>query len=231
METTATQTIARRPYTTTEGTPERHAEVKARLAEIQAANDAAMDTFLPVMGSTVTPESFSNRVDDRNRYQWTAGTLRHVIAAAAGRRVIITADKQTGFTLVGARLRSLRENPLGGGYQILIEWEYAAGETQSTWYRVESIGFSITAMDAPLHFPAMDLAREESSAAIKAARAALPGCTYGAWKATPEYRSVMVRFAPQKADGGPETAITMELDGNGGFTPGRKYNYRGCSKA
>lgn len=229
MTETQTQTIARRPYTTEEGTPARNVEVRARLREIQAAKDAAMDQFLPVMGSTATPESFSQRVTDRDRHNWTAGTLRHVIAAAAGRRVIITADKQTGFTLIGARLKGLRQNPLGGGYQILVEWEYAPGQTQGTWYRLESLGSAIIGMDCDLHFPAIELHREERSAAIKAAREAMPDCTYGAWTASPGYNMVTVRFTPQKADGGPESAIHMDLTADG-FRPGKRYGYRGCGK-
>lgn len=230
MTETATQKIARAPYATAEGTPERRAEVKARLAAIQAEKDAAMDRFLPVMGSTVTPESFSQRVTDRDRHVWTAGKLRHVIDALQGRRVVITADKQTGHTLIGARLQGIRRTPGYGTYQYLYEWEYAPGQTQRTWGRIESLGSAIIGMDCGVHFEAVELARQEASAAIKAAREALPECTYGAWNATPGPDHVMVRFEPQRADGGPETAIFMELDGKGGFTPGKKYNYRGCSK-
>lgn len=228
---TRTQKIARAPYTTEEGTPERRAEVLARLAEIQAAKDEQMDKFLPVMGSTVTPEDFSHYVTDKDRHVWTAGKLRHVIKALEGRRVVITTEARTGHTLIGARLEGLRQTPGYGTYQILISWEYAAGQVQRTWYHIDGLGPAITAMDAPVKFVVSELARQESSAALKAAREALPECTYGAWKTTPGYDYVICRFTPQKEDGGPESAIFMHLHGaEGGFTPGKKYNYRGCGK-
>jgi len=226
---TPTQTIARRPYTTEEGTPARRDEVRARLAEIQAVKDDQMDQFLPVMGSTITPQDFSQRTTDKDRNEWTPGKLRLVIAAAAGRRVVITTDKQTGHTLIGARLRGMRRTPGYGTYQVLVEWEYAPGKTQGTWTSTFSIGPAITVMDGPLRFAAADLAREESSAAIAAARAALPECTYGAWKSTPQAEGVRVAFTPQKADGGPESVVEMGLTGDG-FRAGKVYHYKGCSK-
>lgn len=224
---TPTQTIARRPYLTEEGTPGRRLEVQERLAEIQAAKDAAMDQFLPVMGSTITPQDFSQSMKDRDRDVWTAGKLRHVIAALQGRRCIITAEARTGFTLIGARLRGIRQTPGYGTYQILVEWEYAPGKTQGTWYPVGNIGPAIIGMDCPIR--ATELAMAESSAAITAAREFLPECTYGSWKVTPGPDYVTVRFAPQKADGGPETALFMYLTKDG-FREGKKYNYEGCSK-
>lgn len=229
MTETPTQKIARTPYATAEGTPERRLEVKRRLAEIQAVKDDAMNQFLPVMGSAVTPHSFSERVTDKDRDRWTAGKLRHVIAAAAGRRVIITTDKQTGHTLIGARLEGLRQTPGYGTYQYLYAWEYAPGKIQRTWGRVDDLGPAIIGMDCGLHFPAMELHREERSAAIKAAREAMPDCTYGAWEATPGADYVVVRFTPQKADGGPESAIFMHLQGDG-FRPGKRYGYKGCGR-
>ncbi len=226
---TATQKIARRPYTTEEGTPARNTEVRARLAEIQAQKDSAMDQFLPVMGSTVTPQDFSQRVTNKDRHVWTAGKLRHVIAALQGRRCIITADKQTGHTLIGARLIGIRQTPGYGTYQYLYEWEYAKGKTQRTWGRIESLGPAVIAMDAGVRFEAAELARLESSAAITAAKALLPECTYGAWKVTPGPDYVIARFTPQREDGGPETALYIDLTPDG-FRAGKKYNYTGCSK-
>lgn len=230
MTETQTQKIARAPYTTAEGTPERRLEVKARLAEIQAAKDEGMDAFRPVMGSTITPQDFSDYTTDKDRHQWTPGKLRHVIAALQGRRCIITAEAQTGFTLIGARLHGLRQTPGYGTYQILVEWEYEPGKSNRTWYSVMSIGAAIIGMDCDLRFPAAELLRNENAAALTAAREFLPECTYGAWKATPGPDYVVARFTPQKADGGPETALFMHLDGDG-FRPGKKYNYTGCGKA
>ncbi len=211
-------------------TPEGRAATKAKLAEIQAAKDARMDAFLPVMGSTITPEDFSQRVTDKDRHRWTAGKLRHVSAALDGRRCIITTEERTGHALIGARLHGLRQTPGYGTYQLLIEWEYAPGKTQRTWTPIDGIGPAIIAMDGPGKFVVSELLRLESSAAITAAREALPECTYGAWTAHPGADYVVVRFTPQKADGGPEAAIFMYLDGRGGFTPGKRYSYTGCGK-
>jgi hypothetical protein len=227
---TATQKIARAPYTTEDGTPERRLEVKARLAAIQVQKDAEVDTIQPVTGSTITPRDFSHRTTDKDRDEWTAGKMRHVIAALEGRRCVVTVEARTGFTLIGARLKGIRRTPGYGTYQVLVFWEYAPGEFNRTWYPLNGFGAAITAMDAPLHFTAVELARVESSAAIKAAREALPECTYGSWETTPGADYVIVRFTPQKADGGPETALFMDVTPDG-FRPGKRYSYTGCGKA
>lgn len=224
-----TRELASRPYTTEEGTPERRLEVSARLADIQAVKDAEVNTSQPVTGSAITSHDFHPYTTDKDRDRWTAGRLRHVIAALEGRRCILVADNQTGHSLIGARLRGLRQTPGYGTYQYLVEWEYEPGKTQSTWHRVESLGPVIISMDAPLKYAALELARQESTAAVTAARAALPECTYGAWKAEPGPDYVMVRFAPQKDDGGPESAIRMDITRDG-FRAGKVYHYRGCSK-
>lgn len=70
-----------------------------------------------------------------HRVSWTAGALRHVIAALNGAPVAVTTDGQTGSTEVGAVLVGIRPGGSGNSDRILISYQ-----GQITAYLIFTLG-------------------------------------------------------------------------------------------
>lgn len=128
--------------------------------------------------AAISASDFSDDITDSHRALWTAGKLRHVIAALDGTPVAVVTNKMTGHAVVGVTLDGLRQNPDGGGHQVLITYEYAPGESTRTWTHVLNIGetiIPITGMGAhPSPSPrwtALETHRREGYNAIILARA------------------------------------------------------------
>lgn len=164
-------------------------------------------TDLPVYTSvcTILARDFSTSTADVNRDRWTPGKLRHVIAALAGVPVVVTVDRQTGHTLVGAQLvRAFNGGP-GRGERVAIKIRFADGTENVTNYYLPSVGGAITPLARPEgcksdpKWVATDSYRREVSAAIQTAQARHGECEgrcWGAWSGECAEYGVMVSYRP-----------------------------------
>lgn len=162
-----------------------------------------------VSGTTgvILASDFSDRVTDNDRHIWTAGKMRHVIAALKGRRVSIVTDNQTGHTLFNVRLVGLTTGMSSNLARVQIEYVYAPGKSQFTNYLLMNIGPCITLMpsattDKRDKWQALNTWREETSAAIGLyhAHREAEGLTssYGRYEVRPTANSVVVSFEPDR---------------------------------
>lgn len=155
----------------------------------------------------ILPTDFNKNTADPNRRRWTAGQLRHVVAALAGTPVAITIDNQTGSALVGVVL--LAVTPNSPGHDLLIEYTFAdksgAVKTQRTSYRIFSLGEAIIPMGYPnggntdAKFIATRTYADENTRAITVVRAKygeVAGRKCGAWSAEPTLTGSIVRYTP-----------------------------------
>lgn len=149
----------------------------------------------------IRARDFSHDTTDPNRDLWSAGTLRHVIAALAGTPVAVTTDNQTGHTVCGARLVGLTCS----GDRVIVEHRYGPGPTdvQRTNYLLFALGDTIVPLASgagtPAKFAATGSHRDEVSAAIRAAQAAhgdVEGRSWGRWTGRCEREGVYVRYTP-----------------------------------
>lgn len=122
----------------------------------------------------ITASDFSDRVTDRDRNDWTAGKMRHVITALDGRRVAITTDRRTGHTDFNVRLVGLTTSMTSNYPRVQIEYTHSDGTTHVTNRLLFNLGPVITLMPAPVtdkrnKWTALENWREETSAAAKIA--------------------------------------------------------------
>jgi hypothetical protein len=146
------------------------------------------------LSTAIKASDFSGKTTDAQRTIWTVGKMRHLIAALDGAEVIVTTDARTGHTVIGAQLVSLRKTPGFGSYDVLVVTEH-----NRTWFSLSSIGETIIPLDASgkgAKWAALDLYREERSAAIQAAQAANPSCAWGEWSAEPGHDWIDVAYEP-----------------------------------
>lgn len=138
--------------------------------------------------------------------EWTAGMLRHVIAALAGSPVVVTTDAQTGHSLVNAKLVGVRP---GWDYPVLtIEMPQSDGETYTTTPLIFKLGETITPLDPTASagpgakWAALDTYRKEGAAAMAYVQAQRPESRkwWGVWKMTPGLRNVAVTYTPSKGN-------------------------------
>jgi hypothetical protein len=147
--------------------------------------------------TAIRARDFSNSTTDVLRDRWTEGKLRHVIAALNGAPVVVTLDRQTGHTVVGATLVRT-----GSTYSydsaLIVGTEYG-----TCGYFLPSVGDTIVPLLEPVvtkgaKWVALDSWRLEQGAAIALAREARPDLDYGKWEATPCKNSVVVRYTWQR---------------------------------
>lgn len=165
------------------------------------ATGALSANVLPTVEAvgTILPTDFANFTDDSDYRRWTAGKMRHVIDALAGVPVIVTTDKNSGSTLVGAQLTGLADE----GRRVVVQ--YRADAVHAVHHHLWDIGEAITPL-YELHMPgtaakwrAIKAYRAEQTTAIDAARKAFPDVDrYGVWSAVPVLRSTYVTYTPHK---------------------------------
>lgn len=157
-------------------------------------------------GTTITARDFSNRTTDPNRDLWTAGAIRHLVAALRGAPVAIVTDKGTGHTVVNVTLVGTGSTRDGGFPGVLVEYTYGEnGQTQRTLHPLFNIGMileldGITGGVGGAKWRALDTYRDERSAAITQAQAAHPELTRGKWDGQPSRRDseVSVSYTPHQ---------------------------------
>jgi hypothetical protein len=153
----------------------------------------------------ITARDFiDNRVN--GKAEWTAGMLRHVIAALAGSPVVITTDAQTGHSLVNAKLVGIRS---GWDYPVLtIEVPMSDGEIYTTTPLIFKLGETITPLDPPASaglgakWAALNTYRNEKSAALEYVKTLRPEAAewWGSWKMKPGLYNVAVTYTPSKGN-------------------------------
>ena len=147
----------------------------------------------------VRAQDFSDSVKDATRHEWTAGKLRHVIAALEGTPVIITTDRQTGHTLVNVTLVGIRES-FSGQTQLGIHSEFSDGTSSTIWHLAFMLGDTIVPLtNGNAKWAAKDTFRDERSFAVELAQAEhgeIEGRAWGKWSACPGRYGVSVRYEP-----------------------------------
>lgn len=150
----------------------------------------------------IKASDFSPRSTDPNHDTWTAGKMRHVSAALAGTPCAIVADRQTGHTLVGVTLGSIR--PGGGGEhaRVAITSTFSDGSGQTLHHLLFLIGSPIIPLGGGDHrnakWRALRTYSDERIAAVtRAQREHDPkGDWWGTWEATPDAAGVTVSYRP-----------------------------------
>ena len=172
----------------------------------------------------ILARDFSNSMADVLRTRWTAGKMRHVIAALDGTPVAITTDQMSGHTLLGVRLLGLTET-FGGGECVIIK----GADDDPAWPR--PVAYSLTTLGEAIiplseqtattgaKWVALDTYRNERSAAIQRAKRERPDCDYGRWSAVPGRASVSWRYDPQR---GPE-GTNAAFNGKGEYVVGKPH--------
>lgn len=161
--------------------------------------------------TAIRAQDFSPSTADTLRGKWTAGKLRHLIAALDGAPVAITIDSATGFALVGAKLVGLG-HLYGHGWPTLT----VEHNGQRTAYGTCELGDTIIPLEDTgrgAKWDALGSYRQERMAAIASVRAEheAQGRTYGRWNAEPCGTSTLVTYEPQRADGGTRWSGTVPL--------------------
>lgn len=160
--------------------------------------------------TAILASDFSSRTTDVLRDQWTAGKLRHLIAALDGQPVAIVIDSYTGSTLVGVTLERLVGKMHGSGHNVVIASTLPDGTVQRTAYRTEALGLTIIPL-APedgtkgAKWVALDTYREEASAVIRLANAKMTAAGreggWGRWETLALADGVSAFYHPQPQGG------------------------------
>lgn len=177
--------------------------------------------------TAIQARDFSDRVTDQLRDQWTAGKLRHLIAALNGRPVTLVTDNQTGHALFNVRLDSVIDGGGGWSDRVRITSTFSNGETQTLAHRTPSLGpviYVIPDADGTLDrvkWDAKDTWREECSAAYSVATAKrnnrIPDAgSFGRWSARPTADAVEVSWNPD-ADQCRRNGVSQYGDDRHGF--------------
>jgi hypothetical protein len=127
--------------------------------------------------TAITAADFSPSTTDVNRDTWTAGKVRLLVDALAGAPVVLVADRQTGFALVGAVLTRVVESD-----RVVVRTEH-----NDTAYSLRNLGPVVMPLtDTRAKWDAVSTWGRISSAAIRAARAEhgeAEGRAWGRWSA------------------------------------------------
>lgn len=90
---------------------------------------------------TITTRDFDKSTTSVFYDRWCREAMECVVDALDGRKVIaVTTDTMTGHTVCDVALTEIRQAPYGGGYQVLVEYEYEPGKFNRTWTPFEKIG-------------------------------------------------------------------------------------------
>ncbi len=158
-----------------------------------------VDLAATASSTVILPTDFNTNTADKDRHQWTAGQLRHVVAALSGARVAITIDKQTGHTLVGVKLVEVVSDAPHHGLVI----EHPDGSKTRYW--IPAIGSAIIPLEDPIgngggaKWRALGMERQEAGAALDLVRAKYgesAGREWGRWTVTPTLYGSVVRYEP-----------------------------------
>jgi hypothetical protein len=167
---------------------------------------------------SVEPAAF----EQADSARWTAGMLRHLVAALAGDPVTVTLDADNGWSVVGAYL--LAVTSVVGGDDV-VEVEYDGGRTENVLVSVADLGATITPLvqrgATSTRSRAVQAYRAERDAAIELVQRefrfsdAPHLCTSIRWTATPGVDRVAVVgtfFGAGDTDLGAEWAVDVTLD-------------------
>lgn len=149
--------------------------------------------------TVIKASDFSNKTTDVNRHTWTPGTMRMASEALAGVRVAIVCDRQTGHTILNARLGSIVALFSGGNGVQVTYLINEAGEEHTTNFRLHDIGDTIIPMSATdAKWRMIRSHSDERGAAIDLARATdkAAGCEWGVWDATVHRDEWHVSYTP-----------------------------------
>lgn len=152
--------------------------------------------------TTIEARDLSDTLTDPLRETWTAGKMRHVVAALNGTRVAIVVEKSTGFTMADVRLLNVTPTGLtNDGARVIVESTLSDGTVMPTRYDLHGIGPIVTLdpeadrTDGGPKFRALNTAREEKAAAISKVREEM-GDPYGTFTATLGLNYVDVLYTP-----------------------------------
>lgn len=147
----------------------------------------------------IRARDFSDNVTDTHRDQWTAGKLRHVIAALAGQPVIITTDNQTGFTLVNVTLVGLRAS-MSGHVELGIHSRFEDGTETTIYHLAFQLGDTIIPVgESQAKWTAVRSYGDDKSYAVELAQhehGETEGRAWGKWTAHPLNHGVFVEYEP-----------------------------------
>ncbi len=147
----------------------------------------------------IRAQDFSSNTTDPNRTQWTAGKLRHVIAALHETPVVIVADRTTGHSLVNVHLTGIRE---GFSHSLEIGVRQDFGGTSTVWHLAFNLGDTIIPLDGGLKdakWIALGTWHNETTSAIELAMAEHGECegrSWGEWRTTAGRDNVAVTYTP-----------------------------------
>jgi len=148
----------------------------------------------------VKASDFSHRTTDPQRTEWTAGKLRHLIAALDGAPVIVIAESRTGHTLVGVELVGLRSSFASSNVEVGIRSQYADGSGSTIWHLAFNLGNTIIPLgDSQAKWTALRTYGDEQFVAIQRAQAEHGECegrAWGEWDATLGHHHVNVTYTP-----------------------------------
>lgn len=137
--------------------------------------------------TVILASDFSSRTTDVDRDTWTAGKLRHVIAALKGSPVIIVTDAHTGHALVGVELVGVTQS-MNGHAELRIRDEFSV-----TRYLAFKLGATIVPLtETQAKWEAIGSYRREALAAITEARTNVENPDVGNWETVTLARSVYV---------------------------------------
>lgn len=183
-------------------------------------------TAIRTTTTAIRTTDFSETVTDPNRHTWTAGALRHVIAALDGAPVIIVTDDETGHALVNVTLVGLGTG-WSTGYTVGIKSNYEDGTGSTIWHRLQGLGDTIIPLAQPhgrnAKWVATKSYMDESSFAVELAQAQHgkgEGREWGNWSASPGYEGVTVTYQPY-----PDSHADMAPRGERGMWT---YSFRDC---
>lgn len=151
--------------------------------------------------AAILASDFSQSTTDAQRTRWNVAKMSHLIEALAGEPVVITTDRLTGSSLVGAELVRAFHGGTGRGERVAVKLTLSDGTEQITNYRIVEVGEAIIPLvESNAKWTALRTYSDQVSHAIKIAKSAhgeTEGRAWGAWKGTPlSLTEVDVTYTP-----------------------------------
>lgn len=153
-----------------------------------------------VAAAVIQARDLSNAITTDVLYdRWTAGKLRHLVAALDGAPVAVVTDNRTGHAPINVRLTGVVAMR-GGGRGLTYEFVDARFGVGVAWDSQVGVVLPLTAEGANAKWRAVESVRRERSAAIQRAQAEhgdAEGRAWGRWTAEPVgLDEVAVRYEP-----------------------------------
>lgn len=150
--------------------------------------------------TAITARAFTPATDHR-RVEWNSGALRHVVAALAGKPVMIIVDAQTGSVQLGAVLVRVQHSLRSNHDEIVVDFM-----GQRTAHKIFNIGETIVPLTDEMgvsgaKWEALATYRIEKAKAVAKACAdhgASEGREWGHWEAKLFTSTVQVTYTPHK---------------------------------